>query len=52
MISFLSFLSKTFFGDVPPLTKFSGAIRYTESVKAAWKRLCEEAVWGILSLLH
>ena len=48
----LSFLSKTFFGGVPPLTKFSGAIRYTESVKAAWKRLCEEAVWGILSLLH
>ena len=34
------------------MTKFSGAIRYTESVKAAWKRLCEEAVWGILSLLH
>ena len=52
VISFLSFLSKTFFGGVPPLTKFSGAIRYTESVKAAWKRLCEEAVWGILSLLH
>lgn len=45
MISFLSFV-ENFFGGVPPLTKFSGAIRYTESVKAAWKRLCEEAVWG------
>lgn len=46
------FFVENFFGGVPPLTKFSGAIRYTESVKAAWKRLCEEAVWGILSLLH